>query len=123
MTTILLIGAGGFIGANVRYAIAAWSIRRHGPSFPFGTLVANFTGSFLVGLTLGLVDDREMSLLFVTGFLGAETTFSTFAVETLGLAERGARELTATNVALNVAGSLLAVTAGLALAWLPRNVA
>jgi CrcB protein len=123
MTTILLIGAGGFLGANVRFAIASWSRRRYGSRFPVGTMIANVAGSFLIGLILGMIDDREARLLLATGFLGAETTFSTFAVETLGLADRDERNEAAANVALNGVGSMLAVVAGLALAWLLRVAA
>src|SRR5688572_4313096 len=89
MMTILLVGVGGFVGANIRYGIAAWSVRRHGQHFPIGTLIANLTGSLLMGLILGLIDDRELRLLLASGFLGAETTFSTFAVETVMLADGG----------------------------------
>lgn len=122
MTTLLLIGFGGFVGANVRFAIAAWSMRRSGSDVPLGTLVANLSGSFLIGMIIGMIDDPEARLLLATGFLGAETTFSTFAVETLDLAERGGRGMAVVNIALNVAGALIAVLAGLALAWLLREM-
>ena len=116
MTTILLIGAGGFIGANLRYAMSVWSAGWYGARFPFGTLIANLTGSFLIGLVLSLIDDRELQLLLATGFLGAETTFSTFAIETVALAERGERARAALNVVANAIGSLGAVAAGIGLA-------
>ena len=122
MTTILLISAGGFLGANVRFAMATWSRRRFGERFPVGTLLANLTGSFLIGLILGSVDDRDVRLLLATGFLGAETTFSAFAVETVALTDRGERGRAVANVIANGAGSLAAAAGGLVMAWLIREL-
>jgi CrcB protein len=118
MTTVLLVGVGGFLGANVRFGISAWARRRHGARFPVGTLIANLSGSFLIGLILGLIDDRELRLLLASGFLGAETTFSTFAVETAALSEAGSGRRAAVNILVNTLGSLAAAAAGLVLAGL-----
>jgi len=118
MTAVLLVGLGGFLGANVRFGIAAWARRRRGAGFPVGTLIANLTGSFLMGLILGMIDDRELRLLLAGGFLGAETTFSTFALESVMLDEGVGRRRAVENVAANTLGSLLATTAGLILARL-----
>jgi CrcB protein len=117
MTTVLLIGAGGFLGANVRYAIAAWG-RRHGARFPIGTLIANLTGSFLMGLVMGLIDNRELRLLLASGFLGAETTFSTFAVETVMIEDGAGGRRAVVNVVANTLGALAAAAFGLILAGL-----
>jgi fluoride exporter len=122
MTTILLIGAGGFLGANVRFALAICSRRRYGERFPLGTLLANLTGSFLIGLILGIVDERDVRLLLATGFLGAETTVSAFAVETVVLMNRGERSRAVANVIANGVGSLAAAASGLVMAWLIREL-
>jgi len=86
----VLIGLGGVLGANARYLVSLWAANRWGVAFPYGTLLINATGSFLIGFVLALVaarfgDSAEGRLLLVTGFLGAYTTFSTFAFETIAL--------------------------------------
>jgi CrcB protein len=118
MTTVLLVGVGGFLGANVRFGISAWARRRHGARFPVGTLIANLSGSFLIGLVLGVIHDRDLRLLLASGFLGAETTFSTFAVESVMLEDRASGRRAAVNVAANTLGSLTAAAVGLILAEL-----
>jgi CrcB protein len=93
--TILLIGIGGFIGANLRYAVSVWAAGRFGLVFPWGTLIINVTGSFILALFLGYavahtrLDDR-VRLLLAVGFCGAYTTFSTYAVESIALMQGGA---------------------------------
>ncbi len=87
---LLLAGA---VGALLRYEVELHVRRRLGPEFPWGTLVINVTGAFVLGLLTGLADHRGVpgAVLTVvgTGLLGAFTTFSTFAFDTVGLAERG----------------------------------
>lgn len=120
LRAMLVIGLGGFLGANARYLLALWSADRFGTGFPYGTMIINVTGSFLIGLLVTLVDrlglSDEYRLLFVVGFLGAYTTFSTFSFEALALVEAG-RYLTAAGyIAGSVLLGLLAVTAGLIIA-------
>lgn len=90
MVPYLLIGVGGVLGANARYLVSTWAASRFGTAFPTGTLIVNVTGSFLIGLVLQTVlvrfdNDADARLLVATGFLGAYTTFSTFAFETVAL--------------------------------------
>ena len=90
METILLIGIGGFIGANVRYWVSIWAAARFGPAFPWGTLIINLTGSALLGLFNGWAGnhfniDPRIRLFVAIGFFGAYTTFSTYANETVTL--------------------------------------
>ena len=54
----LVVGLGGFLGANARYLMANWIGGRYGTSFPYGTLVINVSGSFVIGLFLVLITDR-----------------------------------------------------------------
>ncbi len=86
---ILLVILGGSVGALCRYGVSLLAVRFLGTRFPFGTLVVNLSGCFLVGLSLALADrglnimSPSARLFFVTGFLGAMTTFSAFALETV----------------------------------------
>jgi fluoride exporter len=91
---ILLISAGAVLGANARYWIGDWVAQKWGTSFPFGTFLVNVTGSLLIGLFISLTTERFMvdprwRFLFVVGFLGAYTTFSTYTLECINLFERG----------------------------------
>ncbi len=94
MENLLIIGLGGFVGANARYLVSVWVAGRFGSAFPWGTLVANFTGSLLLAVFLAWAArqtalDPRVRLLIATGFFGAYTTFSTYANESLGLALAG----------------------------------
>ena len=99
----VLIGIGGILGANARYLVSVWAARRIGSSFPYGTLIVNLSGSLLLGFTATaivgrVVYEREIRLLVSIGFLGAYTTFSTFAFESVGLIRRRAYVLATVNV-------------------------
>ncbi len=116
---VILIAIGGALGANARYLVSIWSARRLGAGFPYGTLFVNLTGSLVLGFlavtAAGLAFGREVQLLISIGFIGAYTTFSTFAFESFGLIRRRAYAL----ATANVVGSVLV---GLALAWLGMTV-
>jgi fluoride exporter len=90
----LVVGIGGFIGANARYLLGMWVQNRWGASFPYGTFVINITGSFILGLfaalTLKYAWNDQWRLLIAVGFVGAYTTFSTFEYESLMLVSEGA---------------------------------
>lgn len=126
MEKALLVGVGGFVGSVGRYALAG-GVQRLFPLalFPYGTLVVNLFGCFLIGLlgagseVRNLFGPEARTLLFI-GLLGGFTTFSTFAYETLALGRDGESLRAAANVALHVAGCLAAAWAGDALgraAW------
>ena len=94
MPTYLWIGLGGFLGANARYIVQTWAAARWGSHFPYGTMLANVSGSFLLALFLTLATERfnvssQSRLLVATGFLGGYTTFSSFGYETWRLLESG----------------------------------
>ncbi len=111
------IAAAGGLGAAARYLVDGWVEERVETVLPVGTWVVNVSGSFLLGLLVGLVVAHGVSpdarLIAGTGFLGGYTTFSTFAYETVGLAEGGSRLLTALNVTASIAAGLAAATLGL----------
>ena len=95
MSIYLWIGLGGFLGANVRYMLTIWVAAKWGSTFPYGTLVINLSGSFLLCLLVEvfstyLTFPPSLRLALTVGFLGAYTTFSTFSYEWLRLLQEGA---------------------------------
>lgn len=115
----MAVALGGALGAPARYLVdGAVAGRRAGP-FPWGTLVVNVAGSFLLGVVTGLVLHHGLGATaragLGVGFCGGFTTFSTFSYETLRLVEEGAGELAARNVAANVVLALGAATLGFGL--------
>jgi CrcB protein len=92
--SFLIIGLGGFIGANARYLVSGWAAERFGTSFPWGTLVINFSGSCLLAVFLAWAGGRTLldprvRLFLAVGFFGAYTTFSTYANESVALLQAG----------------------------------
>ena len=119
----LVIGLGGFLGANARYLLGTWIMVRYGTGFPYGTLVINVTGSFIIGFFLVLISERlalhpNWQFFFAVGFLGAYTTFSTFSFESITLLQEGAWGLGLANMVGSVVLGLLAALAGMAVARL-----
>jgi fluoride exporter len=106
MTNILLVAIGGAIGAVFRYLISIFMIQLLGSAFPFGTLLVNVLGSFLMGVVYGLGQisyvSPEVKALVGVGILGALTTFSTFSNETLLLIQSGDWFKAFLNVVLNL---------------------
>lgn len=124
MNEVLLVGVGGFLGANARYLVSGWMARYLDPSLPWGTLLVNTTGSFVIGAFLvwtteRIISNPDLRLLLAVGFCGAYTTFSSYAFETLKLFEQGHWLDAAGNFFLNNVLALLAVFAGMGLVrWL-----
>ena len=112
------IGIAGAAGALARYAVDGLVLKRTGGGFPWGTLVVNVTGSFLLGVFFVLLAERvtiapwiRSSLLI--GFIGAYTTFSTLSLETFRLFEDGAHLLALANGLGSLLAGLLAVYGGI----------
>ena len=94
MDKVLWISIGAVLGANLRYWVGDWAAQRYGSSFPYGTMLINLTGSFLLGLIISLtleyfIIDPRLRILLTIGFLGSYTTFSTFAHESVTLISQG----------------------------------
>ncbi len=103
MNKAVLLILGGSLGTLCRYYLADWGQSRWGIAFPFGTLLVNLLGCFLIGLLLGGFERRfevlaavpvELRLLLMTGFLGAFTTFSSYELEAFVMLRQGAWERT-----------------------------
>ena len=92
---LLLIGLGGFAGAIARYVVDGWTTDLTHGSFPWGTMIVNITGSFVLGILFALTVERallpaEVRGPLMIGFIGAYTTFSTLALESWRMLEDGA---------------------------------
>jgi len=120
MKALLCIGIGGFLGAIARYGLGAVVHAIEGGrtgGFPVGTLAVNLLGCLLLGfcahlITVRFVIAHEIGMGLTVGFLGAFTTFSTFAHETLLLARHGAMMMMWLNVIASNTLGLAAVWAG-----------
>ncbi|MFA6243037.1 MAG: fluoride efflux transporter CrcB [Candidatus Hydrogenedentales bacterium] len=120
MFRFTLIFLGGGVGSLLRYLIAGWTQRTSDVSFPLGTFVVNVAGSLIIGFLAATLtgpilirDDYRIGLM--VGVLGGFTTFSSFSLETLMLANDGQIGLALLNVALSV-------TICLAAAWLGYRI-
>lgn len=120
MKHLILIMLGGGVGAGLRHLVGMLSLRLLGGGFPFGTLTVNLVGSFAMGVFISWLairssGDQSLRYFIATGVLGGFTTFSAFSLDFAFLWERGQQALAFGYVAISVAGSLLAIFAGLAL--------
>lgn len=114
MTKLLLVFIGGGLGAVSRFLVTTALAGKLG-NFPLGTLAANFFGSLLMGLVIGLLAGRfdSVRLFVAVGFLGGFTTFSSFSAETLALIQGGQIFSAAANVIVSVVAGLIACAVGL----------
>jgi fluoride exporter len=124
MSAYLWVSLGGALGSAARYWLSGVVANRFGESFPWGTLVVNITGSFLIGLfaTLTGPDGRWLlpgwfrQQLFMYGICGGYTTFSSFSLQTFSLMQDREWFYAAANAGLSVFCCLAAVWLGHALA-------
>jgi len=117
---ILLVMASGSLGAVSRYGVGVLAAKAWGANFPWGTLIVNLAGCFLIGLLFSLADHvrlltPEVRLLLITGYLGALTTFSTFSLETMNAIRAGMAVQPLINILLNTVGGLTLTFLGM---WL-----
>ena len=124
MINMLLVLAGGGIVALCRYGTSLLAVKLFGSGFPWGTLIVNLVGCFLIGMAFTLADQRgiitpAVRLFFITGFLGGLTTFSSFGLESANLAANGALSSSLLNIALNNIAGLGLVFAGM---WAARLI-
>ena len=116
---LLLVALGGALGSALRYLTALLLARHYTGSIPLATLVVNLVGCFLIGLLIGLCSETShLRLLFITGFCGGFTTFSTFTAESYTMFREGASGLALLYIAGSVLIGLLALWLGLSLSRL-----
>jgi CrcB protein len=118
LVPILLVAVGGAFGSVCRYLVGVGAGRLLGPDFPFGTMIVNIGGSFIMGVFIELLALRfngseHLRLFVAVGILGGFTTLSSFSLDTIVLFERGAIVATAVYVAGSIVLSLAALVAGL----------
>jgi fluoride exporter len=114
---------GGSLGALLRYGTTLLCVRVFGTTFPIGTLAVNLSGCFLIGLIMGLAEagpfvTPAFRLFFVTGFLGALTTFSTYAWESINAIRDASLGTALLNIALNNIAGLSLVLIGF---WIVKH--
>lgn len=133
MREVLYVAIGGALGALARYGVGIVAGQTFGKGFPWGTLIVNVAGCFVMGIVLEIIADLEVHLrdaasanvrnqlafwhkAVAIGFLGGLTTFSTFGGDTMRELQGGQMAVAIANVAANVVLSLVAVWCGLAVA-------
>jgi CrcB protein len=116
---VALVALGGAIGSVARYGVGALAAQLFGATFPWGTLLVNLTGSFLIATIMhvalsGTAISLELRIFLTTGIMGGFTTYSSFNYETLALINQRAYGLAGLNVAATVVGCFVAGVLGLA---------
>ncbi|MGO8969346.1 MAG: fluoride efflux transporter CrcB [Myxococcaceae bacterium] len=122
-TRYLLVALGGAVGSAGRYWVSGLAPRILGQAFPYGTLVVNVVGSFLISLVMGVALNTtsipvNLRLFLTTGIIGGFTTYSTFNYETLMLLQQRLWLTAGLNLVGTALGCLIAGLLGLAVARL-----
>lgn len=124
MERFLIVCGAGAAGCGARYLISMWAAQRIGTAFPYGTLIVNVIGSFLIAFVMELSFriasfPPNLRLALTTGFMGGFTTYSSFNYETTNLALDSSLTRAAVNVVATVVGCVIAGLMGL---WVARRL-
>lgn len=120
LRTILIVGTGGFIGSVMRYLVQFFVEKGMSTTFPWGTFIANITGSFIIGIVFALAEkgsimNAEWRLFLAVGICGGFTTFSSFAYNNLTLLKENAYGQLLWNIGGSLFFGILAVYLGIIL--------
>ena len=119
MKLVLAVGLGSFFGGAARYLLSRFIQWQTSSAFPWGTLVVNIMGCFLIGIVYALADrghlTDEWRLVLATGVIGGFTTFSAFSYESLDLIRGGQYVYAGTYIAASVIAGLAATVLGIVL--------
>lgn len=116
----ILVMIGGALGSGTRYLMGVAAVSRFGALFPWGTLTVNVVGSFVIGVVATLADERgalgaDTRTFLVVGVLGGFTTFSSFSLESVRLAEGNELAQATINIGANLILAIGATVLGIAL--------
>ena len=114
---VIMVALGGALGSVARYLLMGKIAKFLGSDFPYSTLIVNVSGSFLMGILIGLLAKtsfatHELRAFLAVGILGGYTTFSTFSLDILTLTERGDMKNAILYALLSVLLSVLSIFAG-----------
>lgn len=117
---ILILALGGATGTILRYYVYVFADKHLNHILPWGTIIVNLSGSFVIGFVWGLLERSGIPpafrLFVFIGILGSFTTFSTFAFDSFNLLNQGAPKMMLLNILLNNAGGILLCYAGIQIA-------
>ena len=121
MERFLIVCGAGAVGCGARYLVTLWAAERFGEKFPYGTLIVNLVGSFLIALVLELSIriasfPPNVRLALTTGFMGGLTTYSSFNYETTSLLSNGQVARGLMNIGITLIGCLAAGGLGIVVA-------
>ncbi|RZK49520.1 MAG: fluoride efflux transporter CrcB [Pedobacter sp.] len=119
LKSFILVGIGGALGSMLRYGTSMWLNRYQINGFPYATLLSNLLGCLIIGILLSnwsKNSESNLQLLWIVGFCGGYTTFSTFSAENLQMWQNGAYLTLITYLLTSIIGGLLAVLLGSQLA-------
>lgn len=120
MEKILYVGIGGLLGATLRYLVNLWSVEKLGFAFPYGTLIVNIIGCFILGVFVTICSEKllaneNLRLFVVVGFAGGLTTFSALSYETIKLVESYEILMAGLNIGANAFLGIIFMVFGMAI--------